>query len=1230
MAKGKQPSGSGRGGAGGQPPPPDRGPVKVDFEFQKKYPMRLRSGNQKPWEMVGFLDGGGRTNPPVVEIEEVPPKFVPKDSSLVDIQITFVAGDGRRVKGKIVGPEPVAKQAKEEWEKAVSDSTVYWSKKYPSGEEVDIAIEEGRLQYMDIDPDHNLLPLRLRAINLPRDWKPEEGDIRYVMKVKGIVLDPKTKELVAELYAADIAESKQQLQEWIDTIKERIKEGENDTRIPIDFFEDLKKEGNQWKLTGLQTDDIKYDAYFEVPDGWTVDQLKSNAEGKVIVFYTDWFVKGGMLQLLFHFEGFDPKAAAAVVVTSGAVPGTPGAAPDKAPPKDVASGQGRGLEGRVLWRTLESALSGNVATQMEQVLRELDSAELAEKGLSERLAVLRKAESIISGERRKILADPETFESDASVHTRYNKLGGEKDRVAAEIQRVEAAIENARKILAKESAEEVARRAAEEAAKAGERSAREADLAKDMVDYTPLVKHQVEYAIVEQGIDIRTNEDIEDLRRFKAQLEKVYAVREAWLRVGGRMRKEDGSRYSDQEFVYDVLLADGLIPLIVERIGELEGAASGSPVPSPRMPDVRVSVRTSPVGAGTPAASPDATRPAAELKPVAVEVEEDVDIDEMVEWLEKNRFGTGEFVGLTRASRLKFEKLSGLGTELPEMLRIKSISVPDEEVEFDLPDSTSMVISIQELYRMGKEMEMIGGKIKQEGFVAGQQVECDKEAVRLLLRPKMADWIMAHPGKAIPNKIRVDGWDVVSGEVGVTILDAKEIGVVRIPMEVFFECVTSKKVKVLEGEQVLAEGTGASTTLEPIRSLPPERPLSLEVKPNQVYSYQGKPSKHLYTGGNFRVISVDDETEVVRIVTAQEAVAAEREGRKPKIFEVRGRSEWERLPKTFVRGPKGEETGSSVEEKRVLKEIRVGQIYAYEGPQQPPLQPKDQLRIVAKDEGKKTVTFHILRQEEEARTAGKKPQPYTLPVSQWNVLRKQLVSSPSGPEAGRPASPPPGAAVPGAAESATSAPERPDTTVASMPKKLERIETPPGSFKELVELIRSKDLVNQIKAKFEPKLPKSAGPLDYITAGLSAARSVFEGDPFETLLGRIRTIAKESEAQLTLSKTFQERLKDGPFSPAVATMHNELGEAVNSYQGTADEVLSYITNQFNDLLEGNRVGTDLERIQKLETVQKAVKRMQMVNEKARKFLQPPSPPPAGLVPAAPPPSSLGTTKRTSK
>mgnify|MGYP001602215247 CR=1 FL=1 len=1108
--------------------------------------------------------GGGRTTPPMVEVEGVPPKFNPLQN-IVDLEITFVSRDGKRVKGKIVGSEPVKQQAEQEWQRAVVESAKHWSEKYPPGKKVTLpVIEEGGRRFLafeDIDSQHHFLPVRIEVKNFPRDWEPEEGVEKYEFAVQEIKENPRTKNLIVEVLSPEYAESEDQIKAWGKRVDERISKGKNHFMLSVDAVKEVKKDGEYVVLPNLVDPEFKFDAYVQVPKGWTPDQLKANDKGEVKLVYTEHAQARHKFQLLCYFEGFEPK--------KGVTPATAKAEP-----------AGKGKE---LWDSLKGLVSPEGVALMEQLFIQLDSPELAAKGLSERLDVLRKLERLMAEERRKILANPEKFESDLAEEGRYKVLGLEKEKVSKEIQRVSAEIESAKKVLAKEGAEELARRTAEEAARTQERAQRKADLGEDIDEFRPLVQPNVEFRVTQEGLDIFYAEDVEALRQRKAELEKVYAVGDAWVRVGGKRKKEDGTRYLDQDFVSDLLLADGLVPILDGRITELERLASGAPAsapPPPPMPDFGL---PAPLKVRAPTSAPDAVRPPeGEAQKLTA--------GEMNSWLNKNFFAVGEFLGLSASSKRTLEKMFGL-TVVSEPLRIQSISVAQEEVELNLPDGTIGVMSIEQLYRMAQEMEGLANTVERAGIQTNHLVELGEEAVSSLLRSHLEEWIIKHPKQPIPTKVRVEGVVLVSGEV---LLDVEgvDVGVVRVPLEAFAGLVTGKKVKVLQGAGPLEAEPSGQPSLERIR--PTDRlveyPLSPEVMVGQIWRYDGVPSRknQLNPGGNFRVVRVDHEKGLVTVVTAKDEAAAGRAKSSAQPF-MASREVWRGLPKTLVSGPRPEAKvgGVPVEtaEVRLLSEIKAGQIYAYTGSDRPPFKINDQFRITGLNTEKKIVSFIILREEAEAKAKKQQVRPYGLRLDQWNNLKKTLLSGePTTPPTPRP---------PGEPVILPAPPVGRGLVIeASYPPKVGNLE-PPGSFTELIDLIRDRDLIELAKAEVK----KRAGPFN-------ALMSVFVGDPFGDMTRRIERIAKVSGDALVVNKTLQERLRDVmPAPSSVYAMFTELKQAEKSYRNAEALALKYTIDQFNQLLSGKKVGTEDDRVKMLESVNTELDHLQAANAKAHKVLE---------------------------
>lgn len=72
--------------------------------------------------------------------------------------------------------------------------------------------------------------------------------------------------------------------------------------------------------------------------------------------------------------------------------------------------------------------------------------------------------------------------------------------------------------------------------------------------------------------------------------------------------------------------------------------------------------------------------------------------------------------------------------------------------------------------------------------------------------------------------------------------------------------------------------------------------VSASVQVGQIFEYLGPDAKHLISGDRFKIKEVDDERQMVRIVTAKEEANAAREQRPPQTYLV-NRNQWENLPK---------------------------------------------------------------------------------------------------------------------------------------------------------------------------------------------------------------------------------------------------------------------------------------------------------------------------------------------
>lgn len=1230
-------------------PPQDLPPSGNEFRQGEIVKATLRPGKY-PGETIAEPSQGKRT-PPFVVIEKIPPGYFPGE----EVEIKIVFASPRRAAGEVVGPEGVVREIQKQLDEGLTKSEKYWKENLLTGP---LHIKSDRIQkrekrdapprfeYEFQDTRDGHFPLKVFIPNLPADWDPKTAATTEIL-VKSIEIHNRDKRLFGEAWATAFPEPKispeQEARKYVKELLGEIRDpkGANTLETPlVDAKADIVKIDGRWVVPDIGEVLNHAEVRFDVPKDWSPDKLIADP---VVYEMVDARAEGSKILVRCRIQGVEPGPKIEEVV----------AAPEtkKAEAKtEVTAAKGFG---KVLGDALKGMATPDINAALEPLLTELDSPELADlKGLRRRLAVVDEILEQIGQIRAHLITLGAT--DDAALMS-LPRLLEQKKKVEAERRRVDKAIMDAREVW-DETIQEIKRDMD------APRTARQERLDKlrSMVEAAAELRvYKRVNGDVDLGPGILDIEDVGEVKRLQAENALVLKQKEEFVYDGTWPEKPGDPDYRLSEMAEDFLVAERLVPYFADRIAELERIAAGGPapiLPPPPPPDLGL-----PGPLNVPVVADTGT-------PTEVEAAEELSTDEMGTWLRREGFGTGEFVGLTTASRRRLERLFGTTGNLPDLLRIRNFSIPLDEVEFDLPDGTTGSVSIEQMYRMEQEMARFAQAVEAEGLVTNSLVELADEAVVTLLRPRMERWIVENAGKAIPNKARIEGVDILSGEVALDVEGASSAGVVRVPLEEVNNLVRAKKIKVLKTVAPLEAG-GREARLGPVRPVAPaERLLSAEVVAGQVWRYDGSPSKHLNPGGNFRIDSVDDEKGVVRIVTAKEEAAAGRERRPAQKFLVT-RDQWNGLPKTFVKGPQAETRGGAVtpegDEERLLREIEVGQIYAYEGPDAYPFKPNDRFNITALDAVNKLVSFVIAREAEAASVKRTKPTVYKLKLSQWKLIKKRLLSGgstppppSSGPLGGGPSRPP----APPPPESPSRRPtifpveeepelsdvfgrferNRPDLTsdvpippesTSGFPNPMEptggfapirpaaprAVPPPPPPERSVVEASYPPRPAGQLEVP-----PSLSALVDLIRdrdlvnlakrevkkrAGvLGGLVSVFVGDPFGDITKRIERIATDSGAALTVNHTLRGRLAGVEFSSEVRSAEEELVEAEEVYRRTEAEVLKYTVDQFNALLSGKKVGTDEERTAALERVKKALKRLQVANETARQVLEPPASP----------------------
>lgn len=1136
MAKGK--------GKGGGTPPPDKPPAGNEYRLHEVVKTVLQPGE---FGTIGIPTQGKRI-PEFIGIEKIPPGFYPGEE--VAVKVEYV--NPRRASGVVVGPEHVVKEIEKQLGQALTESEQYWKDTLMTGTPPNVTSDriqkrEGRdgipqFYYEFIDsPDHDYLPFEVFMANVPPDWDPKK-EKKFEIEIKSIQIHNQKKILFGDAWVKGFPEPKlspeQEARKYVNELLGEIRNpsGEHRFKHPLADAKGLmvKKEG-RWIIPNIGDALYHAEVRLDVPSDWSPDQLVADP---VEYEMTDARAEGAKVLIRAHILGLEPRKADAA--------------------KSKIETKAEKKFGQRIGEALNTMIPDDMKAALDALIKELDSPALAElNGITRRRDVLESILEQIAQIRSDLLEQAAAGDDDAVLL--IPKLIEQRKKVEAEKSRTVQLIEDAKQVWGDEIAEIKKSFTAAQT----ERLAR-LEKMRPKVEVSALTKV---YNLVHGNPDelgLSDLQDLDEVQRLQAENEVILKQKEKYIQDGLFPENPNDPDYVFSNVVEYFLVAELMVPEYENRIAELEQAAGGAKSPEPRAPAPTAAEIKLPGPIVVPESAP-APEPEKKLGP-----------KEMMAELKQWHYGTGESMGFTAAAQRRLKKVFGL-TQLPERLRIRNIAIPQAEVELELPDGTTGVISIEQVYRIAQEMVALSSALTAAEVRSNKMVELTDEAIATILRPNMADWTAKHPGKTMPKKFRFEGVDLVSGQALLGLEGVANAGVVRVPLEAFTQLVGEKKVKVVPGIAPLEVGPSRAG----IDIIPPggrrlERPLSAEVKPNQIWQYDGAPAEQLKPGGYFKIVSVDDEKGIVTVVTAKEDAAANREHRKPEQFSAT-RSQWIGMPKTFKSGPAPEKPPAPPKVERPLSaEVKPEQIWKHTGTVRTSnLIPGLEFKVIEVSDEEGFVRFLFPRERVMVEKETIEPKIMRATRNQWNGLPKTLVSAPQ-PGSPKPAPTPPPPPAPEPPPAATPAAEQ---------------ITVPNSLTELRDLIKGTDLITKVKEE----LAKRAGLRDTVQSWFS--------DPFVDLTRRITDVANKSVSALAIGETYRERLlKDGSSAKKVEAAQ-AIANARDNYLNIEKATLEYITDQFNTVLKGKAAGTHEDRLKKLKTVEATLERLNIANEKGRLLLE---------------------------
>lgn len=900
------------------PPPPDRGPVSVDYTVGEIIDHALlqtnRDGNTVAKPIIP-------RKPPFITIEGVPPNFNPHKKD-VEVRVTYIRRDGE-VKGVVVNPPEVVAQIESDMQAWASKSVDAWKpfigvEAHVGG--VKIKNKGGRNEFFVYEPhrDDGPMPIDIKILNLPQNWRPRNQDDTVGIQLTEVLLSGDKKSVWGRAQAVDFPEVEDTLKADQEMQAKLVKAQEIiNTDPPYDLLMERihfipEKKAGRWIIRdfsmgdGVTADECRLD----VPADWNPDQLAQGKgletttieisgepeyEAEVLVIVPQAAkVEGGKLLVLASINGIEPppkKTEAELRAEAEAAREAARKAREAAarPPE-------RPISTRALFDGLRAVVTPANEALIKPLVLELEKPEMNEpKQWKARKALLEKVQAELANVRAALVTlvatDDEAIEKLRKVPELVRGVAAEIARVTAEIERAEAVIAPEREALLAQLALQRSRRI-EDLRRTKSRAAISARAEERVYK---LRNETIGGTTPPVGLD--DIHDVAELRRLQAENAAVLEQQRAFIEENKTPIKVGDDDYELSEYAEDFLVAELMIPVFAERIEDEERAAAGQPTidRTPPPPAAGDTGAPTPVPAGRPDAVP-IPAPATGVEPEAV-----LEGDQLEDWFTTRGFVVGAAVHFPEKSLRRWSKLFSAGSPLEDRLEIYSMAVGENEIELILPgaDAIPFIIPASELYDLARVRAVLAHEIETEGVVDNCQVEFKREAVDALIKPALRAWLGEHPGSTLPQTARVKEADLVSERIILIMAGVADIQEIAVPMEGFSRLLKAKNIIVVPGPAGVELGIGLRT--QRVKETAPEKEkLSATVKKGAIYRYEGE-GKALKKGGTFIVFSVDDDKGEVVIATAAAVAEAGGIDRAKKMRATRDL--WHGLPKKLVSTP---------------------------------------------------------------------------------------------------------------------------------------------------------------------------------------------------------------------------------------------------------------------------------------------------------------------------------------